>query len=1395
MKFSDHRAKGVVRKEGFSRIKPRQDEDIILSKRKDRLHSQSEPNLTHQNNFDSNTLHDFESLLESAGIGDSRKVETLSKSYSILPSSRSSRTPSRSDCDRGGVESSQISNSVIFRENNADETFNRLIRKVKKLWFEIKMPPQDIHFYACNLLEGPSKSIDDCRNLSRYVKLLQNHRRKTLEVLNAIDMRESAVRKCFDVLAAIHRCMKYKHRMPVNEIDDISLRYHENLIWQEELVTSLAEVQSCTVDVIKRIQLWRKDLWRPQAFVWNRANYLFKITTDMNVLDTEMYCRQLEAIPLYREDLVGILFDNEDGENHTGLHSLASDVSQKEDMQAHPRSAGIDNGAAGDGQIWQVESSALRDLFLRLGPHTRELALAAKVAAEEEMLQQAVKKETAVLVEMGVFIPTLKFDVATTNPASKSSSSSIGARRRREGGNHGDQHGVAGGELGTGPQREAASIVTFTSISTPPNDHDHGDVDFPAVIDASKHAPSPSHSPHQLLKDTFTTPLETPAISSSNEALHPPSDQYRTDAAPSFHHSQPQQTPGTIPVGAWDEIGIVADTRSSPTPSKRLVVPSSISPTVDTPTVDTQISAAASQLLSPPLRSVPISTADTATHSPRVAVPSPLPDGDLDRSECNFDAPHPSHIPDPSHMSRGQGLEAASMATLSKNEEELFEAIICDLETEQAARTQLEANLTAFASHFEEQSQVLEDVLQKEAADRVRMQQETNAISSKLEMISSAISQLVSDASGQRERMTLLEEQLQSDRNRQGESRQVAASLAEKMETQHRRLEQQIGEMVSALKADKSSSAKMVKAWRQASSKHEDALQALRKELEREKKERVGHMNKFKELLVAQDVARKALNCEVDDLKEVKVSQRSELEASALADESTQRRQQCDQILELINAEKVERRGQLEAMESQSRAHHLQVLQLMERLEGERVARENLHDQAVANAEQWERKLNQMFTDISSSGNIERLSLRDQMSGLATSYETRLDEFMNQINASSAASADESKAILTEATNQTVQKLASEVRDEKASIHLALEASKAHFDERLQSIERELATQRTGPSLQATKEIGPQFEEQLHLLATQVAGERGERAGLHSQMTKTFSQFEDRISELVTEVRSLHVLGTTAMTSQSTSPSLDPLKDILAPRQDQSSPVALSSLRSPLTSPRIPLFMATPSDDRQRPIMVASAGIMNGISYNSNEVSFVVDEQPHLLPDERVATIGRGMTWSPSREESLPGVEEKEELLDIRNFDYSKIISETETILRSAAFPTCKSLLEQARGFLSKTTVATGTSVSSDLGNDSNTFHQMCVMVAEGEYELAVADYDGALATFGRVLAMYAPWSRAQGEQIEWGSDLIDIKATLGHASVLFHKAKFDDAEFYFTQVHHKFAIFSLSLN
>lgn len=332
-----------------------------------------------------------------------------------------------------------------------EEAFNDMVGRAEDLWEETKVPLADRKFYRESLCKGPPAGIEQCQELANYIIMLKSHRKATVAVLRAIETREFAVSKCLDLLYAINRkasrlannrAEQHNGRESVRDL--AGAKDSITLVFQEELVAILRDVQLATLSVIRQIQLWRRNLWRPHPFVYQKegqreCNYMLKIVSDLSVLQLEVYMDVLKGVPLSEKDLLCILFP--DGKSPVRA-SPAGRPASSSSRKPPPAGGGplsvsfggdVDmdysysvDGSPADGRVPSSSAygtddapelhepldgveydSHLRETFF-LDRDLDELKTAAKVVSEEAKLQQALNTEQRALREKKVFIPLLR---------------------------------------------------------------------------------------------------------------------------------------------------------------------------------------------------------------------------------------------------------------------------------------------------------------------------------------------------------------------------------------------------------------------------------------------------------------------------------------------------------------------------------------------------------------------------------------------------------------------------------------------------------------------------------------------------------------------------------------------------------------------------------------------------------------------------------------------------------------------------------------------------------------------------------------------------------------------------------------------------------------------------
>ena len=158
-----------------------------------------------------------------------------------------------------------------------------MISRVEDLWDSLKIPLADRKFYRKSLCKLPVQSLEQCGELSAHIVMLKKHQEATISTLQVIRKREICIQNCYEILSRLYR---QASRVPLK---DIGIRLNApdtiDMFWKQELLCSLDELRCLSLDVIKNIQRWRRNLWRPQPFVWCDMNYLSKMKNDMNILE------------------------------------------------------------------------------------------------------------------------------------------------------------------------------------------------------------------------------------------------------------------------------------------------------------------------------------------------------------------------------------------------------------------------------------------------------------------------------------------------------------------------------------------------------------------------------------------------------------------------------------------------------------------------------------------------------------------------------------------------------------------------------------------------------------------------------------------------------------------------------------------------------------------------------------------------------------------------------------------------------------------------------------------------------------------------------------------------------------------------------------------------------
>jgi hypothetical protein len=325
-------------------------------------------------------------------------------------------------------------------KRSLDDIFERLIYRVDHYWSVLKIPEADQSFYLKSLCKGPPKSFDQCLEISSYITMLKSHEQATISVIQAIQVREVTVTKAFDVLAALQRKITrgfYSRDVLPSPLSRLSgsvrpmsanqavqsssdrSELDSSSFWKEELLSVLDDVRMCTMEVIRRVQSWRRHLWRPHPFVYNGQNYLVKMKDDLSILHSDIYARVLSLLPLRYDDLQCIVFfpivrgssippsksaPRSSSPTHVPHFPPVSSSNQRDSQlhsgDSHPNS-----------NIHNERSDRLIEQLIYNFSHkvdAQELELAATIVLEEDQLQSALAIEQASLQQKGVFIPTLR---------------------------------------------------------------------------------------------------------------------------------------------------------------------------------------------------------------------------------------------------------------------------------------------------------------------------------------------------------------------------------------------------------------------------------------------------------------------------------------------------------------------------------------------------------------------------------------------------------------------------------------------------------------------------------------------------------------------------------------------------------------------------------------------------------------------------------------------------------------------------------------------------------------------------------------------------------------------------------------------------------------------------
>lgn len=191
-------------------------------------------------------------------------------------------------------------------DDSVISAFQEMVKRIEVLWLELKVPPEDRIFYKNSLLKGPPSSLEQCQELSRYLLTLKTHRNHILAIMRAIEIREYTISNCLNLLHIIYNNSPkdgdqkkmnsdihlYKNNgdnntsfeslqdianmnsIDISEDDKIfsSYKYDSNL-YQKEFIEVLREIQFASLDVIRLIQICRRNMWRPNPIIYQKEGW------------------------------------------------------------------------------------------------------------------------------------------------------------------------------------------------------------------------------------------------------------------------------------------------------------------------------------------------------------------------------------------------------------------------------------------------------------------------------------------------------------------------------------------------------------------------------------------------------------------------------------------------------------------------------------------------------------------------------------------------------------------------------------------------------------------------------------------------------------------------------------------------------------------------------------------------------------------------------------------------------------------------------------------------------------------------------------------------------------------------------------------------------------------
>ena len=145
---------------------------------------------------------------------------------------------------------------------------------------DVSLPTLDRLMYRNNLIGENSDRVKEEGNdarLTKLIKLLRDHKSRTMRVLVAIQDRETVLNKVFELISLFE---KLSTTLVIEEDDgktSVSIR--------TKALRYIYLLQTVTITVLDAIKHWRAMLTRPFAFVFNQQNYIIKIVRDCRFIE------------------------------------------------------------------------------------------------------------------------------------------------------------------------------------------------------------------------------------------------------------------------------------------------------------------------------------------------------------------------------------------------------------------------------------------------------------------------------------------------------------------------------------------------------------------------------------------------------------------------------------------------------------------------------------------------------------------------------------------------------------------------------------------------------------------------------------------------------------------------------------------------------------------------------------------------------------------------------------------------------------------------------------------------------------------------------------------------------------------------------------------------------